>query len=96
MLRDVHPNTNVDTLPRESFGRVRAVMREQGISTRRLSALRGTSYGGASHFSFAPSRATVAEYADLLNDEQLRDLATSDLFWDKVVSVEPTGEDDVF
>ena len=96
LLRDVHPNTNVDTLPRESFGRVRAAMREQGISTRRMSALRGTSYGGASHFSLAPSRSMLAEYAELLGDEQLHDLAVSDLCWDKVVAVEPAGEADVY
>jgi replicative DNA helicase len=69
LLRDVRANTNVDTLPRECFGRVRALMREQRVSTRRMAALRGTSYGGSSHFSFAPSRSMLAEYAELLGDE---------------------------
>ena len=38
----------------------------------------------------------LAEYAEILGDTQLRDLAVSDLFWDKVVAVEPAGEDDVY
>jgi replicative DNA helicase len=89
-------NTNVDTLPREVFDLVKAEMRRQGISQRAMVAMRGTAYGGSSHFRFAPSRATVAHYAELLGDESLRGLAGDDLFWDRVVSVEPDGEEEVF
>ncbi|HET7322444.1 MAG TPA: replicative DNA helicase, partial [Longimicrobiaceae bacterium] len=74
-------NTNVDTVPREAFRRVRARMTELGISTREMAALRGTAYGGAAHFQFAPSRAVFAQYADLLDDDELRREAASDLFW---------------
>lgn len=89
-------NTNVDTCPDEVFQRVRARMRELGISQRRMSALRGTSYGGAAHFAFSPSRAVVASYAALLDDPLLADVATSDLFWDRITSIEPAGEEEVF
>jgi replicative DNA helicase len=89
-------NTNVDTLPLGDFDRVRVLMRERGISTRRMAALRGTAYGGASHFRFAPSRAHLLEYAELLDDEVLRPRATADLFWDRIVAIEPDGEDEVF
>ncbi len=57
-------------------------MSERGVSQRAMAALRGTSYGGAAHFSFAPSRAVALEYAELLEDPALRAEATSDLFWD--------------
>jgi replicative DNA helicase len=87
---------NVDTLPREVFAEVRAAMAAQGVSQRRMTALRGTAYGGSSHFSFAPSRATVASYAEHLGSESLRRQAESDLFWDRVVAIEPDGEEEVF
>jgi replicative DNA helicase len=61
-----------------------------------MAALRGTSYGGAAHFSFAPSRATLANYAGLLEDDTLQRFAQSDLFWDRVVSIEPAGEEMVY
>jgi replicative DNA helicase len=61
-----------------------------------MAAMRGTSYGGASHFRFAPSRETVAGYAALLEAPALASAATSDLFWDRVVAVEPAGEEEVF
>ncbi len=89
-------NTNVDTLPAEDFERVRELMRARGISHRRMAALRGTAYGGSAHFRFAPSRALLAEYAEVLRDEELHARATSDLFWDRIVAIEPAGEEEVF
>ncbi len=89
-------NTNVDTVPIESFARVKSLMRTQAISQRRMAALRGTAFGGAAHFRFAPSRAVLGEYAEILHDEELRATASSDLFWDRIVAIEPAGEEDVF
>ena len=94
-LDNVVGNTNVDTLPREIFDDVRAVMRHRGMTHQELCALRGTTHGGT-HFRFAPSRATVAGYANLLGDDDLRRAATSDLFWDRVLSVEPDGAEEVY
>jgi replicative DNA helicase len=57
-----------------------------------MTALRGTSYGGVSHFGFAPSRALLGEYAALLDSAELREWADSDVFWDRVVAVDPPSE----
>ncbi|MFQ5794631.1 MAG: replicative DNA helicase [Candidatus Bipolaricaulia bacterium] len=96
VLEGTMPNTNVDTLPIEYFDRVRVLMAEAGISHRQMAALRGTSYGGSSHFSFAPSRQTLLSYADLLDNDELKGQANSDLFWDRVVAIEPVGEEKVY
>ncbi|MBS0373414.1 MAG: replicative DNA helicase [Proteobacteria bacterium] len=95
-LHRVVSNTNVDTLPVEAFAEVRATMAAQGVTTRAMAAMRGTSYGGAAHFNFAPSRSVFGTYAELLDSDSLRDWATSDLFWDRVVAIEPAGEEEVF
>jgi len=95
-LEGVGINTNVDTLPTEVFTRVRRRMAEVGVSQRAMAKLRGTMYGGTSHFRFSPSRRTVAGYAEILDDDQLRAQATSDLFWDRIVSIKPTGVEEVF
>jgi replicative DNA helicase len=89
-------NTNVDTCPREDFEAVKAAMQRRGLSPRRVAALRGVPFGGSAHFSFAPSRALLSEYAELLDDDGLRARATSDLFWDTVAFIEEGGEEDVF
>ncbi len=92
----VEANPNVDTLPIEVFGEVRARMRERGITTRAMAQLRGTAYGGSSHFRFAPSRKMLSSYATLLGAPDLETWAESDLFWDRVVAVTLEGEEDVF
>jgi len=68
-------------------------MRRQGVTTRAMAAMRGTSYGGGSHFAFAPSRETLADYARLLDSESLRAHVDADVFWDRVVAVDPPGEE---
>jgi replicative DNA helicase len=89
-------NPNVDTLPREVFAAVGAVMTEKGITQRQMASMRGTSYGGSAHFKFAPSRATLSSYAGLLQSDQLHTLANSHLFWDQVVAVGLEGWAEVF
>jgi replicative DNA helicase len=96
VLDGMRTNTNVDTLPVEIFARVKAQMARQGITQRAMAAARGTSYGGGSHFSFAPSREVVASYAEILDDDALRARAIDDLFWDRIVSIEAAGEEDVY
>lgn len=95
-LGPVAHNTNVDTLPEEVFEYVREKMLEQGITHREMASLRGTAYGGSAHFSFAPSRDVLLSYAHILQDDALQTIADSDLFWDRVVRVEPAGDAEVF
>ncbi len=89
-------NANVDTLPQTLFTNVRVAMATRGISQRRMAQLRGTSFGGTSHFRFAPSRHVVASYAEILEDAELKQWAESEVFWDRVVAIEPAGEADVY
>jgi replicative DNA helicase len=95
-LSTIRANTNVDTLPLETFGIVRAEMRAQGITQRAMANLRGTAYGGSSHFAFSPSRSQMASYAEVPHSAELTQWASSDLFWDRVLAVTEGGEDDVF
>jgi replicative DNA helicase len=95
-LAGVLTNTNVDTVPEQVWGLVKARMREQGLSTRQLAAVRGTAYAGDAHFGFSPSRRVVAEYADILAAPEVMRYATNDLFWDRVISIESAGEEDVY
>ena len=96
VLENVEANTNTDTLPIEVFAHVKAAMQQQGVSQRSMAAMRGTSYGGTSHFRFAPSRSVVGNYADLLNDDTLKAECEKELFWDRIVEITPLGEQDVY
>ncbi len=89
------PNTNVDTLPAELFDTVRVAMKAQGMTHRRLAGIRGRSFG-VSNYRFAPSRELMREYANILDDESLRAVCETDIFWDRVVAVVPDGDEDVY
>jgi replicative DNA helicase len=95
-LEATRENTNVDTLPRQLWAAVRKKMKARGITQRKMAALRGTTYGGTSHFRFAPSRGVVGGYAELLDDEELRAEASSELYWDRVAAIVPLGPMEVF
>lgn len=95
-LEEVESSTNLDTLPIEIFTSVKMAMNQQGISHRTMAVLRGTAYGGSSHFKFSPSRSVLKSYANLLNDETLQIECEKELFWDHVVEVIPVGEQDVY
>jgi replicative DNA helicase len=95
-LASVPSNPNVDTLPLEIWDDVRRAMRARGVTQRAMAAMRGTAYGGTSHFKFSPSRSVLESYAAALENPALTKVADSELFWDRVVAVEPDGEEEVF
>jgi replicative DNA helicase len=95
-LADIEPDTNVDTLPTAAYAQVNLAMPDRGVSQRRMAASRGTSYGGSSRFRFAPGRATSRSCARLLDAPALERWASSELYWDRVVAVEPDGEEMVY
>jgi replicative DNA helicase len=86
-------NPNVDTLPEEALQRVTALMGERGISRSSIAAMRGFTNVNLNH---APSRTLIAEYADILQDEDLRFASQGDIFWDRLMSIAEDGEEEVF
>jgi replicative DNA helicase len=94
-IADVRANANVDTVPREVWQHVRQVLTEKKVSARHSTAL-GTSHCGSAMWKPAPSRERLGRVAAVLDDEDLELLATNDVFWDEVVTVESRGEQEVF
>jgi len=85
-----------DVVPADVWDYVRKAMRAAGIGTRALAERIGVSYrGGALHRS-GLSRERLARVAAAVPDPYLASLATSDVRWDRIMSIEPAGEDDVF
>jgi len=95
-IADITANTNVDTLPIQTWNAVKESMAVAGVSQRRMAELRETAYGGTSHFAFAPSRGMVLDYAAKLGDDELALMADDDLFWDRVIAIDPAGEEEVY
>jgi replicative DNA helicase len=84
-LDGIVPNTNVDTVPARVSGLVQERMAARGISRKEMAQLRGII--GRASFASLPSRWLLAEYAEILNDDELRVWASNDIFWDQVRDV---------
>jgi replicative DNA helicase len=89
----VRPNR--DTVPAAVWGRIIEV---RGRRTwRELSLATGRPENHNWHVGQrSPSRALLAEIAGAWPDAALESLATSDVYWDEVVAIEPAGEERVY
>ncbi|MGH8952942.1 MAG: replicative DNA helicase [Acidimicrobiia bacterium] len=92
-----NPNPNVDSIPASVWEYVRSkAMPAAGMSARELARRLGMSYCGSALYKSGISRARLKRLAGILDDEHLNDLAESDVLWDRVVSITPRGEEEVF
>ena len=89
--------TNRDTIPREAWRTlVVPAMDRAGVTTRRLHAELGTAYCGSTLYKAGLGRERAKVVASIVDSDELDALATSDIYWDEIVSIEHDGEDDVF
>ena len=89
-------NTNVDTIPLDVWELVKAERARAGLTERQFQAAIATNYCGAALYKRCPSRERLMRCADALGSDALRDIASSDVFWDKIVSIEPLGPQPVY
>src|SRR5262245_19771720 len=95
-LMAIKGNTNLDTIPREVRDRVRSVLVERQMTQRQFAAALGTQYCGTTLWKHAPSRERLGRVATILDDAELEMVATNDVFWDEIASVESVGEQPVY
>jgi replicative DNA helicase len=95
-LLAIRGNTNLDTIPREVWDRVRTVLVERQMTQREFAAALGTRYCGSTLWKRAPSPQRLGRVATILDDAELEMVATNDVFWDEIASVESVGEQPVY
>ncbi len=72
------------------------MLAENGMTHREFAEAMGTQFCGSSMWKRAPSRQRMAKVAEVLDAAELDVLATNDVFWDAITSVEPLGEQPVY
>ena len=96
-LNGVRPNPNVDTLPQDSWDVVLEAMEKANITPMQMATKRGLGKNSRAKVSINPTRRILKEYAEILDNQEIRSAAQSDIFWDKVVRILPLPEEqDVF
>ena len=89
-------NTNTDTLPAEVWDLVRAERIRVGLSERQFQAAIGTHYCGSTLYKSCPSRERLMRCANALDSAALRQIASSDIYWDRIVAIEALGPQPVY
>ena len=90
-------NTNRDVIPALVWPRlVKPAMAHVGMTHRQLYGKLNMSYAGMAIFKNNLSRQRAAQVAEAVSSETLKTLSESDVYWDKVVSIEPDGVEEVF
>jgi replicative DNA helicase len=90
-------NINRDVIPSELWNLyVRPRLAASGISQRQLHAAIGTAYCGSTLYRHSLGRERAMRVAAAIGSEALRALAESDLYWDRIATIEPAGEEEVF
>ncbi len=96
-FRGVTPVTNRDVVPRSVWrSTVVPAMAAAGVTARELHAQLGTEYCGSTLYKRNLGRERAARVAEIVGSGDLGRLAGSDVYWDRITSIEPDGEADVY
>ena len=85
-----------DTIPSDVWERIAQVMRERSISLNRLRVAVGSTSRGDLNADICPTRSRIGRIAEVLGDADLEMMATNDVFWDAIVSIESMGHQPVY
>ncbi|MGO9153454.1 replicative DNA helicase [Mycobacterium sp.] len=84
-----------DTVPQEVWAKIGSALAAKGITHRELSVAMKSSFATATR-RFAPGRSRLHGVAAMLDDGPLHALATSDVFWDRIMDITSIGDRDVY
>jgi replicative DNA helicase len=96
-MQDKVANTNRDVIPSAIWRQaVVPAMQKCHLTTRQMQAQLGHAYCGTSLYKNNLGRERAARVADVIRSEELACLAESDVYWDRVVSIEQLGVESVY
>ncbi len=95
LVSDKRYHANRDLIPREAWRLVEKARGEESWGS--LAQRLGHGPGHNLHVGTRGlSRDRMSRFAGVLDDERLRALAGGDVYWDRIVSIEPLGEQQVY
>jgi replicative DNA helicase len=97
LLNQPIANPNTDTIPKEAWELfVKPAKNHAKLTWRKICSELNTSYCGTTLFKSDLSRTRMHKLFKICGDQKLRDLATSDIYWDEIVSIKQLQMEDVY
>jgi replicative DNA helicase len=85
-----------DRVPKEVWAEVKTILAERDWTDSDFALATGTRFDGPRMWSHAPGRSRLHRIAATFKNRGLHDLATDDVFWDRIVEITSTGMHDVY
>ena len=96
-LTEHDSNPNLDVIPKAVWrNHVVPAMQNIRMTTRQMQAEMGGSYSGTGLYKANLSRERSQKVAEIVQSKELAALAQSDIFWDKITSIEAQGQTEVY
>jgi replicative DNA helicase len=96
-LGETRANPNRDVIPAAAWRDIVEPARVGAhLTTREFQDALGNAYCGSALYKSNLSRERAARAAEVARSEELARVAESDVYWDRVVAIEPDGDDEVY
>jgi len=95
-LAGIKENPNNDIIPKEIWNYIEALRKQKGLSARDFHSKMGWAYSGTQRFGNGIGRDRLAKINRILKDKHLANLATSDIYWDEIKTIEKIGVREVY
>ena len=90
-------NPNLDVIPKDAWRKYAVpAMQAIGMTTRQMQSEMGGAYSGTGLYKSNLSRERSEKVAQIVQSQELKALAKSNIYWDKIISIEPDGEEEVY
>jgi replicative DNA helicase len=95
-LEKMDGRVSSDTVPKDVWDDVRRALTDKEMTHREFAKQMGTMFCGSTMWRHGVGRQRLHKAAALLEDENLHDLTTNDVLWDRIVEITIIGTHDVY
>ena len=95
-LEKIQGRASTDTVPQEVWTQVRQCLADRRMTHRQFAGALGMKSLGSTMWQRSAGRGRLHKMADVLQDNTLHELATDDVFWDRIVEITGIGKHDVY
>lgn len=89
-------NPNSDVISKKLWNKIKSLKKEKGFTERKFQAALDTQYCGSALYKSNISRNRLQRVATILKDEELENIANSDIKWDKIKSITHVGNEETY
>jgi replicative DNA helicase len=96
IFEEQETNPNVDVISKKLWNNIRELRKEKGFTERSFQTALETQYCGSNLYKANISRSRLQRVADILENEELEDIANSDIKWEKITSITHVSSEETY